>query len=156
MLLQQPFIASIGFTSPGKPSKTCVACFTDHAELTFQRNNSKNRLCQSRSIKPQILKGTLTTFPQCNFSLGFPDILIQNLICHHWLSVWGLRNNAFRILISMPYSFTATVNHHIHNKIIMFTVYMYNKRVGHHRSWELDQDVYSFVLLWGFYKTWFV
>ena len=32
----------------------------------------------------------LTTFPQCNFSpLVFPEILSQNLICYHWLSVSG-------------------------------------------------------------------
>ena len=32
----------------------------------------------------------LTTFPQCNFSLEFPEILSQNHIWYHWLSVCGI------------------------------------------------------------------
>ena len=37
---------------------------------------------------------TYNEFPQCNFSLVFPEILSQNVIFHHWLSVWEFRNNA--------------------------------------------------------------
>ena len=46
----------------------------------------------------------LTTFPRCNFSLEVPEILSQNLICYHWLSVSG--NSKIMhcgILINMPY-----------------------------------------------------
>ena len=49
--------------------------------------------------------GMITTFPQCNFSLEFSEILGQNLICYHWLSVSG--NNELihcGILIDMSYS----------------------------------------------------
>ena len=31
----------------------------------------------------------LTTFPQCDFSLEIPELLSQNHICYHWLSVSG-------------------------------------------------------------------
>ena len=30
-----------------------------------------------------------TSFPQCNFSLEFPEILSQSLICYYWLSLYG-------------------------------------------------------------------
>ena len=32
----------------------------------------------------------ITTFPQCNFSLEFSELLSQNQICNHWLSVSGI------------------------------------------------------------------
>ena len=35
-------------------------------------------------------KGMLTTFPQCYFSLEFPETLRQNHICYHWLNVSGI------------------------------------------------------------------
>ena len=69
--------------------------------------------CTSHSIKYQIKYphtcncnqwGMLTTFPQCNFSLEFPEILSQNLICYHRLSVSG--NSEMMHcgkLMSMPY-----------------------------------------------------
>ena len=48
-------------------------------------------------------------FPQCKFSLEFPEILSQNLICYHWLSVsvqtpWCGNNKIMHcgILINMP------------------------------------------------------
>ena len=47
----------------------------------------------------------LTTFPQCNFSLEFSEILSQNHIRYHWLSVSG--NSKIMhcgILINMPHS----------------------------------------------------
>ena len=31
---------------------------------------------------------------QCIISLEFPEILSQNYICYHWLSVSDLQNNA--------------------------------------------------------------
>ena len=46
----------------------------------------------------------LTTFPQCNFSLGFPEILSQNLIRRHLLSVLGnSKTMHYGILINTPY-----------------------------------------------------
>ena len=45
----------------------------------------------------------LTTFPHCNLSLEFPELLSQNLICYHWPSVFG--NSKIMhcgILINMP------------------------------------------------------
>ena len=48
--------------------------------------------------------GTLTTFPQCNFSLEFRDLLSQNYICYQWLSVFGIYKIIHRgILDNMPY-----------------------------------------------------
>ena len=45
----------------------------------------------------------ITSFPQCNFSLEFPEILSQNCICCHWLSVSGISKTMhFGILITMP------------------------------------------------------
>ena len=47
----------------------------------------------------------LTTFPQFDSSLEIPELLSQNLICYHWLSVSG--NSKIMhcgILINMPYS----------------------------------------------------
>ena len=35
----------------------------------------------------------LTTFPQCSFSLEFPEKLSQNHICYRCLSVWDFKNN---------------------------------------------------------------
>ena len=32
--------------------------------------------------------------PTMQFPLDFPEILSQNLLCYHWLSVWEFRNNA--------------------------------------------------------------
>ena len=50
------------------------------------------------------LKGMLTTFPQCIFSLEFPEILSQNHICYHELSVSGISEIMHcEILINMPY-----------------------------------------------------
>ena len=47
----------------------------------------------------------LTTFPQSNSSLEFPEILSQNLLCYHWLSVSGNSKTMHcGILINMPYS----------------------------------------------------
>ena len=49
----------------------------------------------------------LTTFKQCNFSVEFPEILSQNPICYHWLSVSG--NSKIMhcgILINVPYQFS--------------------------------------------------
>ena len=46
----------------------------------------------------------LTTFPQCNFSLEFLEILSQNHIRYHWLSVSG--NSKIKhcgIVINMPF-----------------------------------------------------
>ena len=46
----------------------------------------------------------LTTFPQCNSSQEFPDMPSKNLICYHWLSVYG--NSKIMhcgILFNMPY-----------------------------------------------------
>ena len=49
-------------------------------------------------------KGVFTTFPQCNFSLEFPEILIQNLLYYHQLSVsWNYKILHCGILINMPY-----------------------------------------------------
>ena len=46
----------------------------------------------------------LTTFPQCNCSLEFPEILSQNHIRYHWLSVSGISKIMHcGILISIPY-----------------------------------------------------
>ena len=36
------------------------------------------------------IKGMITTFPQCSFSLEFPETLSQNNICHHSPSVSGI------------------------------------------------------------------
>ena len=36
----------------------------------------------------------LTTFPQCSFSLEFPEILGQNHICHQTECVRNFQNNA--------------------------------------------------------------
>ena len=45
-------------------------------------------------------------FPQCNFSLKFPEILSQNLIRYRWLSVSGnFKIMDCGILINMPYRF---------------------------------------------------
>ena len=44
------------------------------------------------------------SFPQCNFSLEFPEILSQSLICYHWLSLYG--NSVTMhcgLLIKMPH-----------------------------------------------------
>mgnify|MGYP001800394153 CR=1 FL=1 len=38
--------------------------------------------------------GMLTTFPQNNSWLEFPEILRQDHICYHWQSVWEFWNNA--------------------------------------------------------------
>ena len=55
--------------------------------LSLSRNHAKGHLC----------------IPQCNFSLEFLEILSQNLICSHWLSVFeiskGLR---CEILMNIP------------------------------------------------------
>ena len=51
-----------------------------------------------------MLCGMLKTFPQCTFSLEFPEILRQNLLCYHWLSMSG--NSKMMhcgILINTPY-----------------------------------------------------
>ena len=46
----------------------------------------------------------LTTFPQCNFSLELPEILAQNHIYYHWLSVSGISKIMLcGILTNMPY-----------------------------------------------------
>ena len=48
--------------------------------------------------------GMLTTFPQCNFSLEFQEILSQNNTCYHWLSVSGSSKIMYcGILINVPY-----------------------------------------------------
>ena len=45
-----------------------------------------------------------TTFPQCNFLLEFPEILRQNLIRYHWLSVSKISKIMHcGILINMPF-----------------------------------------------------
>ena len=45
----------------------------------------------------------LTTFPQCNCLLEFPEILSQNHICYHCLSVSGISKIVnCGILIGMP------------------------------------------------------
>ena len=50
--------------------------------------------------------GMLITFPQCNVSLEFPEILSQNLKDYHWLGVSGmLKIMHCGILINMPYWF---------------------------------------------------
>ena len=55
-------------------------------------------------------EGMLTTFSQCNFSLEFPEILSQNPICYHWLSMPGNSNIMhFGILINMPYYFRVDI-----------------------------------------------
>ena len=50
-------------------------------------------------------KGVLTLFPQCSFSLGFPEILNQNLVRCHQLSLSG-NSEVVRcgILINITYS----------------------------------------------------
>ena len=51
-----------------------------------------------------VQKGMLTTFPQWNFALEFPEILSQNIISYHWRSVSGnsvMMHNG--ILINMPF-----------------------------------------------------
>ena len=46
----------------------------------------------------------LTTFPHCKFWLELPEILSQNHICYHCLSVSGLSNMMHcGILIKLPY-----------------------------------------------------
>ena len=46
----------------------------------------------------------LTTIPQCNCSLKFPEILSQNHICYHWQSVSGISKIVnCGILIGMPF-----------------------------------------------------
>ena len=58
-------------------------------------NSIQNYYQRNKSIRLIISKGTiclvvriivlsaLTTFPQCDFSLEFPEILSQYLICYH-------------------------------------------------------------------------
>ena len=46
----------------------------------------------------------MATFPQCNFSLDFPEILSQNRICFHRVSVSGISKIMHcGILINKPY-----------------------------------------------------
>ena len=42
------------------------------------------------------LSKKLTTFPQCNFSLEFPEILSQNYVLSLTECVWDFQNNALR------------------------------------------------------------
>ena len=49
-------------------------------------------------------QGVFTTFPQCNFSLEFPEVLSQTFICYQWLSMSG--NSKIMhcgLLINTPY-----------------------------------------------------
>ena len=57
-------------------------------------------------------KGMLTTFPQCNFSLEFPEIFSENHICYHWLCVSGISKIMHcGTLINRPYC-TFMINEH--------------------------------------------
>ena len=69
-------------------------------------NSYKNNLKVSAATHGQKLvmqSGILKTLPQCNFSLEFPDTLMQNLICYQ--CAWEFQNNALwdMVHISMPY-----------------------------------------------------
>ena len=57
-----------------------------------------------------VIMGMLTTFPQCNSSLQFPEILSENLTCYHWLSVYeNSKKMRYGILLTMHYSHWSTL-----------------------------------------------
>ena len=58
-------------------------CKKDSAILAQEALHDKKALpgVSERVAKPKY--GMLTTFPQCNFSLEFPEIFSQNHICYH-------------------------------------------------------------------------
>ena len=60
---------------------------------------------ESSLLSKSIQSGMCTTFPQCIFPLGFLEILSQNHICYHCMSVSG--NSKIMhcgILINTPYT----------------------------------------------------
>ena len=87
----------------------------------------------------------LTTFPQCNFSLKFPEILSQYHICYHWMCLSGISKIMHSgILINMPHW---AVKHKIIPLILI--------EKNHHTSWQICHDFTEFtehVLKYQSYK----
>ena len=88
----------------------------------------------------------LTAFPQCNFSLEFPEILSQNDICYHWLSVWDFQNDAFwdtdkhALLLSLLYIVSQPHSAHVRQN---FDMYIMPQALSHEIN--LNKCSYNFI-----------
>ena len=58
-----------------------------HLSLDGCAQEFQNEMCEGFFFEAQY--GVLMNIPQRIISLEFPEILSQNLICYHWLSVSG-------------------------------------------------------------------
>ena len=97
--------------------------------------------------------GMLTTFPQRNFGLKFPEIPSQNIISYHWLSVSGNPKIMYcGILFNMTYLFhqfsipmSVVVLHQPYFTDLIYAVVDWNV---HHSAVQCRLSVYLWSAAW--------